>query len=269
MKELVGKTAVVTGSAGGIGHAIADKAVALGMNVVLADINENGLASVERALKDKGAKVLSVETDVSDFNSVQNLANAAYDTFGAVQLVFNNAGVMTPGSLVKLPMEDIKRMIDTNLWGTIYGMKVFMPRMIEGGEEGRIVNTSSLNGLLAYPAMGVYNGTKAAIISISETTFHDLAARKSKIGISVVCPGAVKKKEIGKMMGKGSASANDRISKFREQTGIFAHEVAERIFDGISQDKFWIFTQRNYYEALSDRIRVMTKEETPEFKLPV
>lgn len=269
MNDLEGKTAVVTGASGGIGRAFAEKAAGLGMNVVLADIEKEGLEAIGRSLSGGGAAVLAVETNVGELAAVEALADAAYERFGAVHLVFNNAGTMTPGSLLKLPYEDIQRMIETNLWGTIFGMKVFMPRMIAGGEEGHVVNTSSLNGLLAYPAMGVYNGTKAAIISMSETVFHELASRDSIVGISVVCPGAVKKKNDTGMTGEGSAQADDRISRFREETGIYPNEVADIVFEGIAQKKFWIFTQHNFHRALGARVDRMIGEERPIFELPI
>lgn len=268
MSNWQNKTAVVTGASGGIGGAIAEKAVTLGMNVVLADINRAGLESVQRDLEARGGEALSVETDVSRLADVEALANAAYDRFGAVHLVFNNAGTMTPGSLLKLPFEDMRRMIDTNLWGTLYGMKVFMPRMMADG-QGHVVNTSSLNGLLAYPAMGVYNGTKAAIINISETVFHELTARNASVGISVVCPGAVKKKQITGMTGQGSRSADDRISRFREETGIYPAELADVVFEALEHKKFWIFTQKNFHNALTNRVAGMLDESTPVFELPV
>ena len=125
-----GKTAVVTGAAGGIGEAIAQRAVELGMNVVLADVDGDGLASVEQALQKQGAGTLSVVTDVGQLADVEALAEAAYERFGAVHLLFNNAGTMTPGSVLKLSFEDVRRMIDTNLYGTLHGMKVFMPRIM-------------------------------------------------------------------------------------------------------------------------------------------
>ena len=268
MDDWHGKTAVVTGASGGIGEAIAAKAAALGMNLVLADIDAEGLHSVDSDLKARGVQVLSVATDVGQHADVQALAEEAYTRFGAVHLVFNNAGTMTPGSLLKLPLDDMRRMIDTNLWGTLYGMKVFMPRMLADG-AGHVVNTSSLNGLLAYPAMGVYNGTKAAIISVSETVYHELAARRSPIGISVVCPGAVKKKRSEGMTGQGSKSADDRISKFREATGIAAGEVADCIFEGLARNRFWIFTHHNFHDALTARVDAMIDERTPMFELPV
>ena len=268
MDDWHGKTAVVTGAAGGIGEAIASKAASLGMNVVLADIDGAGLEAVQAELETRGAQVLSVAADVGRLADVDALADSAYARFGAVHLVFNNAGTMTPGSLLKLPLDDMRRMIDTNLWGTLYGMKVFMPRMLADG-AGHVVNTSSLNGLLAYPAMATYNGTKAAIVSISETVFHELAARQSPIGISVVCPGAVRKKRDDGMTGRGSESANDRISKFREATGIAASQVADRIFEGLARKRFWIFTHQNFHGALNARVDAMLGERTPVFELPV
>ena len=268
MDDWHGKTAVVTGAAGGIGEAIAEKAAALGMNVVLADIDGAGLQAVQDDLQARGAQVLSVAADVGRLADVEALADSAYARFGAVHLVFNNAGTVTPGSLLKLPLEDMRRMVDTNLWGTLYGMKVFMPRMLADG-AGHVVNTSSLNGLLAYPAMATYNGTKAAIVSISETVFHELAARNSPIGISVVCPGAVRKKRDAGMTGQGSESAHDRISKFREATGIAASQVADCIFEGLARNRFWIFTHHNFHDALCARVDAMIGERAPVFELPI
>jgi len=268
VEDWQGKTAVVTGAAGGIGEAIASQAVARGMNVVLADLDTAGLSSVESGLLKHAASVLSVPTNVGELAEVEALADAAYSRFGSVDLVFNNAGTMTPGSLLKLPYQDVRRMIDTNLYGTLHGMKVFMPRMLADG-AGHVVNTSSLNGLLAYPAMGVYNGTKAAIISISETVYHELRARQSPLGISVVCPGAVKKEQVAGMVGGGSKSAADKISKFREATGISAAEVADCIFSGLAENKFWIFTHHNFHDALAVRVDAMIGETEPIFELPI
>ena len=186
MKEFQGKTAVVTGAASGIGRALALDAARRGMRVVAADIEEGPLSAVQGELEGKGAECLQVRTDVADRDSVQALADAAFDRFGAVHLLCNNAGVSSGGKLQDATYQDWQWVLNVNLWGVIHGILAFVPRMIAQRQEAHVVNTGSMAGLIASSGLGVYNTSKYAVVGLSETLLRDL--RDTGIGVSVLCP---------------------------------------------------------------------------------
>ena len=191
MENLQGKVAVITGGASGIGKAMAAAAVAEGMKVVVADIEEGALKEAADELAAGGSDVLSVVTDVSDGASVRELRDRALDRFGAVHLVHNNAGVGTGGPIWEVSEEDWRWILGVNLWGVVHGIATFVPVLLEQG-EGHVVNTASIAGLTTAPFLGPYNATKQAVVAMSETLYKDLqAAGVSGIGVSVLCPGFV------------------------------------------------------------------------------
>jgi len=191
MKDLQGKVAVITGGASGIGRAVADRAAAEGMKIVLADIEEGPLKAAEDELTSNGVEAVGVVTDVADAASVRTLRDRALDRFGAVHLVHNNAGIGLGGPIWEVSEEDWRWILGVNLWGVIHGVATFTPLLIEQG-EGHIVNTASVAGLIATPFLGPYNATKQAVVAISETLFKDLQAVGAPVGVSVLCPGFVR-----------------------------------------------------------------------------
>ena len=191
MKDLSGKVAVVTGGASGIGRALAERFVAEGMRLVLADIEEKALAGAAEELGAAGATVVPVVTDVSKEASVMALADRAYAELGAVHVLCNNAGVATGGLSWELTEADWQWTLGVNLWGVIHGVRAFVPRMIAGGDDGHVVNTASMAGLLSAPFMGPYNASKFAVVTISEVLHHELAMTGAKVKVSVLCPGFV------------------------------------------------------------------------------
>ena len=190
MDDLQGKVAVITGGASGIGRAVAGRAAAEGMKVVLGDIEEGPLKEAVGDLTSSGAEALGVVTDVSDGASVEALRDQALDRFGAVHLVHNNAGIGLGGPIWEVSEEDWRWILGVNLWGVIHGVRTFTPLLVEQG-EGHIVNTASIAGFIAAPFLGPYNATKQAVVAISETLFKDLQAVASPVGVSVLCPGFV------------------------------------------------------------------------------
>ena len=190
MEELQGKTAVITGAASGIGFQLARGLAAEGCRLVLADIEQGPLEAAARELRDGGAEVLPVVTDVSSYPSVQALAAAAFERFEGVHLLCNNAGVSVPGAIQDARHEDWQWIIGVNLWGVVHGVEAFLPRMIAQGQEGHIVNTASMAGHLASQGLGLYNTTKFAVVGLSETLRKDV--RQHRIGVSVLCPLGVK-----------------------------------------------------------------------------
>src|SRR5580700_2117700 len=190
MEDLIGKVAVITGGASGIGRAVAERAAAEGMKIVVGDVEEGPLKEAEDELSGRGAEVVGVLTDVSDAASVRNLREKALDRFGTVHLVLNNAGVGLGAPIWEVSEEDWRWILGVNLLGVVHGITTFVPLLIEQG-EGHVVNTASIAGLATAPFLGPYNATKQAVVAISETLFKDLQALEAPIGVSVLCPGFV------------------------------------------------------------------------------
>lgn len=181
MDELAGRTAVVTGGASGIGLATARLLAAEGMHLVLADVEQ---AALDRAAAELGA--LGVHCDVTDLAAVERLADAAFDAFGAVHLLFNNAGVAVSGPVVAATHADWEWSIGVNLWGPIHGVEAFLPRMVDRGEGGHLVFTSSFAGLVANVGLGPYCVSKYGVVALAEVLHKEL--RDHGIGVSVLCP---------------------------------------------------------------------------------
>src|SRR5690242_11057570 len=192
METFEGKTAVVTGGASGLGLAMAQRFADAGMNIVLADIEAEPLAMAEAAIKAKGVKVLPKRTDVAKAEDVGALADSAYKQFGAVHVLCNNAGVGgSPGAMWELSLEDWRWVIDVDLWSVVHGVRSFVPRMIESGEEGHVVNTASVAGLVSGAVGGPYTVAKFGVVALSEQLYFELGRAGHNIGVSVLCPGFV------------------------------------------------------------------------------
>ena len=189
MKELSGKTALITGGGSGIGEGTAHALADAGMNIVVADINEETANKVAADLIGKGATAVAVAADVASRESVESLADAAFDAFGGVHVLHNNAGVGIFSRIDETSDEEWRWILDINLYGVINGIEVFVPRLQSQGGEAHIVNTASLAGMLAGPMLGAYNASKFAVVAISETLRYELAPQG--IGVSVLCPGGV------------------------------------------------------------------------------
>jgi NAD(P)-dependent dehydrogenase (short-subunit alcohol dehydrogenase family) len=192
--DIQDKIAVVTGAASGIGRATAVELAREGASLVLADLNDDGLKEVGSEIEALGRSVLAVETDVSKLESVQNLYDRSLAAMGRVDILMNNAGVHIVGPIEHTSIDDWKWIIDVNLWGVIYGIKVFLPHMLER-ESGHIVNTASVAGLAGGLDAIPYTATKFAVVGISEGLAVSL--NKRGIGVTAVCPGLVGTNIIG------------------------------------------------------------------------
>jgi len=271
VKQLVGKIAVVTGAASGIGHALARRCVAEGMKVVLADIEAAALTAVEVRARDEGAAVLGVLTDVSNPKDLERLASKTLSRFGAVHLLFNNAGVGMIGPRAwECTLQDWNWILGVNLWGLIHGLRVFVPIMIEQATECHIVNIASAAGFVAPPGMGVYNASKAAVIALSETLQHELALVQLPIRVSVVCPGLVKTDIVDAARNRPAglqnepwvdmerrekhAAAEDELRQ-GAAAGIAADEVADQVMAAIGGGQYHVFTHPWIREVLERRVR--------------
>jgi NAD(P)-dependent dehydrogenase (short-subunit alcohol dehydrogenase family) len=198
--------AVVTGAAGGIGFALAARCAADGMPVVLADVDPAALDEAARRLTDTGATVLALPTDVTDPASVEALAERSWERFGAVALVCNNAGVGPGGVAWEIPESVWRWVIDVDLWGVVYGLQAFVPRLVEQG-HGHVLNTSSVAGLVGTPGMAPYSAAKHAVIGLSQSLRRDLELAGSPVGVTVLCPGMTRTR----MNESGRAWPSDRL----------------------------------------------------------
>lgn len=256
MHRFKGRVSVVTGGASGIGHAIASRCVHLGMKVVIADIEERSLSATAKQLEAKGGEILAVVTDVSKSNDVTELARRTTTQFGAVHLLFNNAGVNAGGSIWESTWEDWSWVINVNLWGVIHGIRTFVPIMLEQNTRCHIVNTASISGLIAGPGAGIYKVTKHGIVSLSETLDAELAERHAKIGVSVLCPGWVNTRIVECDRNRPVSLRNEavdertRLEAARQRKehrrsvklGIRPEDVADCTFRAIRQNQLYVFT---------------------------
>jgi NAD(P)-dependent dehydrogenase (short-subunit alcohol dehydrogenase family) len=264
MNEFEGRTAVVTGAASGMGRAFAERFGQLGMNVVLADVEEPRLVEVAGQMRESGSNVVPVVTDVSSGESIDALAAKAFDTFGNVHVLCNNAGVGGGGPIAELTTNDWQWVLGVNLWGVIHGLRAFLPTMIENGEEGHIVNTASMAGMIAGPMMGPYNATKFAVVAISETLSAELAATAPQIGVSVLCPGLVNTDIITSDRNRPKDLAGRQTPvdpAAREAFGAMLAggkqpaEVALMVERAIRDRALHIFTDRDFLPILEDRVQ--------------
>jgi len=189
MKDLRDRTAVITGAAAGIGRSTALALARAGMHVVLADLNEAGLAEVASEARALGRRAWSVPTDVSSVTDVQRLFERSVALAGSVQLIMNNAGIARFGPVLALSDDDWKRVIDINLWGVIHGCRIFGPHLVEQG-TGQIVNTASVCGLVGLPRAASYVTAKFGVVGLSEALRYELAPLG--VGVTAVCPGFIK-----------------------------------------------------------------------------
>ena len=259
MRELADKVAVITGGASGIGLALARRLAQEPMRLVLADIEQPALDAAAQELRDRGAEVLAVQTDVSDLASVQALAGHAYTHFGAVHLLVNNAGVNRPGPMHEMRHEDWQWVLGVNLWGVIHGVEVFIPRIIEQGTDGHIVNTASFAGLVPVQGLGAYCVSKSGVVALSEVLHRDLSAYG--IGVSVLCPLVVTTNirfaGRNRPLRFGGPLAEPTRSDAEQAALVGRHiepaEVAELVVQGVQANRLYIHTHAEARDFIQRR----------------
>jgi NAD(P)-dependent dehydrogenase (short-subunit alcohol dehydrogenase family) len=252
MREFKGRVAVITGGASGIGLALARSLGAEGMKLVIADVDEAALKAAEAELKAAGREVLAQRTDVSKAEDVKALADAAVARFGAVNLLFNNAGVGGFQRFETTGAATWDWIIGVNLWGVIHGCRIFMP-ILDAQDEAHIVNTASVAGIYSYQFLHPYNAAKAAVVALSEGMWREFATTKPHVGISVLLPAsvdtAIVNDERNAPLGHVKRSeADPALAEFRKMyvAGISAGksptEVAQITLQGIRERQLHIFT---------------------------
>jgi NAD(P)-dependent dehydrogenase (short-subunit alcohol dehydrogenase family) len=256
--ELAGRVAVITGGGSGFGREFAHLAAAAGMKIALADIEPAALAKVVDELKGQGAEILGRTCDVSKADHVEALAEATMEAYGAVHLVFNNAGVGSGGLIWENSLSDWDWVLGVNLYGVVHGIRSFVPRMLEcakkdSGYRGHVVNTASMAGMLNAPNMGIYNVSKHAVVALTETLYQDLRLIEAPIGASVLCPyfvstgiSASHRNAPSSVAGEGQTASQKAAavmsSKAVSSGKVTANDVARRTFEAVLADQFYIFS---------------------------
>jgi NAD(P)-dependent dehydrogenase (short-subunit alcohol dehydrogenase family) len=270
MEAFHGRTAVITGAGSGIGRELARMAATLGMKVVLADVQPSALEAVTAELTAGGTDVLPFRIDTARPQEVEALAMAVQSRFGAPHLVFNNAGVGAGGLIWEQTLKTWEWVVGVNLLGVAHGVRLFVPMMLAAARldpkfEGHVINTASMAGLLNAPNMGVYNVTKHAVVSLSETLYHDLALVTDRIRAHVLCPYFVptaisdsERNRPADLRDEGSRTRSQEVAKAMSEKAVSsghlsAARLAEIVFDAIRANQFYIFSHPQALGSLRAR----------------
>ena len=275
MKDFAGKVAVITGAGSGFGREFARIGAGLGMKLALADIEPTALAATADELRGQGAQVLAETVDVSRGADLERLARRTLEAFGAVHLLFNNAGVAAGGLLWEHTARDWEWLLGVNLWGVIHGVRIFMPIMLAQGDDCHVVNTASVAGLVSPQLMGAYNVSKHGVVALSETLYQDLRVTGARIGVSLLCPAFVptgiaqsqrNRPEALRDATAPTASmiASQKASEQAVSSGrISAAAVAQMTFDAIRENRFYVITHPKILTSVELRLQDVIAQRNP------
>lgn len=279
IQQFAGRTAVITGAGSGFGLEASRIAAREGMKLVMADVQADALERAVAEIEALGAEVLSFRLDVAQAAEVEALGAATLARFGAPHLVFNNAGVGAGGLIWEHTLKDWEWVIGVNLMGVAHGVRVFTPMMLaaaaqDAGYEGHIVNTASMAGLLNTPNMGVYNVTKHAVVSLSETLYQDLRLVTERVGASVLCPyfvptgiGDSHRNRPTALRGQRATQsqrvAHAMIGKAVESGRVSAAQVAQFVFDAVREGRFYIYSHPQALAGVRARMEDIIQGRNP------
>jgi NAD(P)-dependent dehydrogenase (short-subunit alcohol dehydrogenase family) len=281
MNDFKGRTAVITGAASGFGLEASRIAARLGMNVVMADVQEQALETAAAEIRGLGAQVLPFRLDVSKAAEVDALGAATMERFGAPHIVFNNAGVGAGGLVWESSLKDWEWVLGVNLMGVIHGVRVFTPLMLAAAKkdpafEGHVINTASMAGLLNPPNMGIYNVSKHAVVSLSETLYQDLALVTDQLHAHVLCPyfvpTGINQSERHRPAGLQEADAKPTRSQLIGRAmsdkavgsgKVTAAQVAQFVFDSIEANRFYIYSHPHALKNVQTRMEDIVQRRNP------
>lgn len=279
IKDFKNTTAVLTGAGSGFGLECARIGARLGMNLVLVDVQQDALDKAQGELEAAGAQVLARRVDVSKADQMEALAAAVQERFGAPHFVFNNAGVGAGGLVWENSVKDWEWVLGVNVWGVIHGVRLFTPMMLEAAAKdpayrGHIVNTASMAGLLTPPNMGIYNVSKHAVVSLTETLYQDLRLVSDQISASVLCPffvptginqshrnqpAELREQKPTKSQLIGQAMSDKAVGSGK----VTAAQVAQKVFDAISADQFYIYSHPHALGSVQTRLEDLVQGRNP------
>jgi len=278
MEQLQGKVVVITGAGSGFGREFARLGHEYGMHLVLADVQPDALGETADEMRGKGARLISAVVDVANRAQVMHLADSAYAEFGKVNLVFNNAGVGGGGFVWESSELDWQWVMGVNLMGVVHGIQAFVPRMLaanRGGEPGHVVNTASMAGWVNPPLMGVYNVSKHAVVSLTESLHHDLRQANSTIGVSLLSPAfvptGITNSERNRPVDLSNAEGPTESQKIARANSdkavssgrITAAQVAKMTFDAVRANRFYVFTHPKILPSVRDRFEAALGGDAP------
>jgi NAD(P)-dependent dehydrogenase (short-subunit alcohol dehydrogenase family) len=278
ISDFKGKTAVITGAGSGFGLALARISASLGMQLVLIDVQQDTLDAANDELQSAGAQTMAFRLDVSNAAQMETMAQSVKAHWGAPHLLFNNAGVGSGGLIWENTTLDWDWVLGVNVMGVVHGVRLFTPMMLEAAAQdaawqGHIVNTASMAGLLNPPNMGVYNVSKHAVVSLSETLYQDLSLVTSQIGASVLCPYFVDtgisqsfRNRPSDMDGNPTRSQKVQhamISKAVASSKVSAAEVAHMVFDAVARNQFYIYSHPKAIGAVQTRLQDVLQARNP------
>ena len=273
MKELKGKVAAVTGAASGLGRSMALAFAAEGMDLALADVDEVNLSSVQDEILAKGVRAITLKVDVSNAQQLEIFRDQTLTRLGGVHVVCNNAGVSPLGAVWENTPADWQWILGVNLWGVIHGVRAFTPHLIKQ-DEGHIVNTASVAGLISPPGSGAYNVTKHGVVALSESLYHDLRERNSKVGVSVLCPAYVptgivdsernRPKDLPLSTKSEATLAREAMLRKAVTSGkVSADQVAQAVVAAIRDERFYILTHPRIKGAIQARMEDVLNDRAP------
>ena len=277
--DFKGKTAVLTGAGSGFGLECARIAAGLGMNVVMADVQQDALDKAAAEISGMGVQVLARRVDVSKAEDMQELADAVKARFGAPNFVFNNAGVGSGGLVWENTLADGEWVLGVNVWGVVHGVRLFTPMMLEAAKadatyQGHIVNTASMAGLLTAPNMGIYNVSKHAVVALTETLYQDLKLVTDQISASVLCPyfvptgitqsqrnrpSSLPEEKPTQSQLIGQAMSDKAVSSGK----VSAVQVAQFVFDAVAHDQFYVYSHPQALGNVQSRMEAIVQQHNP------
>ncbi|MCV7381704.1 oxidoreductase [Mycobacterium alsense] len=268
-----GGVAVITGAGGGVGAGMARHAAALGMTVVLADIDADAVAAVRDELRAAGATAIGVTCDVRDPDAVERLAETTYRDVGAVRLLVNNAGVEQFGYLWDTPVDNWRRVVDVNISGVFYGVRAFVPRMMAAGEQAWVWNLSSVGGVVAIPLQAPYIASKHAVLALTECLRLDVesAGHGHHVHVQAVLPGAVVSNIFESAGGVDPSRATDAAAAEQQRAAMLEVKAgamdplaaAETVFEQAAGGRFYLLTQPSVAAAMTERANVLAAQRPP------
>src|SRR5712664_2977508 len=276
MKDFGGKVAVITGAGSGFGLELARLGAREGLRLLLADVQQDALDLAVGEARARGVEAIGVRADVSKAEDVDRAAAEAKSAFGAVHLLFNNAGVAGGGGYVwESSLKDWQWLLGVNLMGVVNGIRSFVPLMLKQDCECHVVNTASAAGLVSAPLMSVYNVSKHAVVTLSETLFHDLRLAKAKMGVSVLCPAYVPTNIRSSGRNRppeltddapptpSQIAARERSEKAIASGRLSAAEVARMTFDAVRDDRFYVITHPKMLASVELRFQDLLAQRNP------
>ena len=279
IEDFKGKTAVLTGAGSGFGLECARIGAKLGMNLVLVDVQQDALDKAAAEMTAQGAQVLARKVDVANAQAMEQLAADVKARFGAPHFVFNNAGVGAGGLVWENTVADWEWVLGVNVWGVVHGVRLFTPMMLEAAKtdpayQGHIVNTASMAGLLTPPNMGIYNVSKHAVVSLTETLYQDLQLVSDQVSASVLCPYfvptgisqshrnrpadlAAEKPTASQLIGQAQSDKAVGSGK------VSAADVAQKVFDAVASGQFYIYSHPQALGNVQSRMEAIVMGNNP------